>query len=103
MAPEKAQAQGDLVEKQDHSIKARKSQLFEERKDGAGVALKPFADYLRTTPAAPVAPGLKAALWARAVVVALLFVAALLSGRGSKRPTPRRAGGAPAVSPARLA
>ncbi len=44
------------------------------------VERKPFVEYLRTTPAAPLSAGVKAALWAAGVVVVLLLLGALLKG-----------------------
>jgi hypothetical protein len=83
----------DAVEHQDQSIKVRKSQLFEAAQPAgpATAAVKPFAEYVRETPAAPLSPGVKAWLWGVAALVALLFLAALLFGPGHRAPRHRRA------------
>jgi hypothetical protein len=82
MATEKPPPSGEAPEQQDQSIKARKFQLFERQQLGGAGALRPFADYVRQTPPAPMATPIKASLWALAVLVALLFLAAMFSGRG---------------------
>lgn len=64
-------------EAQDQSIKARKRQLFEEDEAVAVGSGRPFREFLRTTPAAPLSGLTRSALWAAAVVVALVLVAAL--------------------------
>lgn len=75
---------------QDQSIKARKRLLYDEEEgDATPVApideTKPFADYLRTTPAAPMSAAIKALLGAVGLVVALLLLAAVLR-MGRKSP-----------------
>lgn len=86
MASEKP-APGEAHENADQSIKARKFQLFETEKSSAGtVKARTFAEYVKDSPAAPMSRGVKAALCAVAVIVALLFLAAIFGGRsrGSK-------------------
>jgi hypothetical protein len=67
---------------QEVSIRERKALLFEA--DEAPTARadapprRPFAEYLRTTPAAPLSPTAKGTLYGVGVVVALLFLAALV-------------------------
>lgn len=89
----------EAVEHQDQSIKVRKSQLFEPTEHTNGVVIKPFPTYLRATPPAPLAPGIKAALWAVGVLVGLLFLAAMFLGRGAA-PRGRHAERPPAQPPA---
>jgi hypothetical protein len=79
MAPEKNEG----LEHQDQSIKARKFQLFDEGKPEEGGPLRPFAEYVRQTPAASLSPVVKASLWATGVLAILLFIAAML-GWGTK-------------------
>lgn len=64
----------------DPSIKARKQLLFEadELPESASGPGKPFALYLRETPAAPMPLWVKAALGVAGLIVAALLVAALL-------------------------
>lgn len=72
-----SQPQRDQRE-QEISIKKREGELFRPEGDDLQTApTKPFAEYLRETPADPLPSWVKAALWATGVVVALLFAAAL--------------------------
>ena len=72
---------------QEQSIKDRKKQLYDDGPPVEGGSARPFKEFLRETPAAPLSGGVKAALWAVGVVVVLLLLAALLKGAGgSKRP-----------------
>src|SRR5689334_2158571 len=67
-----------------------REELFEDlgpAGPGADGPRKPFADYVRETPAEPLSGGVKALLWAAAIVVALILVAALTLG-----PRPRGKG-----------
>jgi hypothetical protein len=64
-------------ETQEQSIKARKHQLFEADAPVQVGSGRPFREFLRTTPAAPLSGLTRAALWAAGVVVALVLVAAL--------------------------
>lgn len=88
MASEKdnASASPGAPEHQDQSIKARKKQLFEEPQAAPVGALKPFSEYVRGTPAAPMSQPVKVALWAVAVLTALLFLAAVLLPARHRRP-----------------
>jgi len=66
---------------QDQSIKDRKNLLYEDDAPPPGPARppsKPFDVYLRETPAAPLSPGIKAAIWAAGAVVALLLAGAAM-------------------------
>ena len=74
----------EAVEHQDQSIKVRKSQLFEPKKHVEVPVIKPFPAYLDSVPPAPLTPGIKAALWTTGVVVVLLFLAAMIFGRGER-------------------
>jgi hypothetical protein len=63
---------------QEISIRRREHELFRPDADHASTTpARPFADYLRETPSAPLPTWVQAVLWALAVVVALLFVAAI--------------------------
>jgi hypothetical protein len=74
---------------QEQIIKAKKQQLFEADEPVAG-PLKPFAQYVRETPAAPLSVGVKALLWGAGVVVVLILLYALIRGpRPRARPAPR--------------
>jgi hypothetical protein len=88
--PAPSSAPREAVEHQDQSIKVRKSQLFEPTKHVEGPVIKPFPEYLKTAPPDPLTPGVKAALWTVGVVVVVLFLTALIFGRGT-RPRGRRA------------
>ncbi|MFO0889435.1 MAG: class I SAM-dependent methyltransferase [Isosphaeraceae bacterium] len=79
---------------QERSIKERERELFvaPEEKSAAKTPVKPFAVYLRETPAEPLSTAVKVILWAVGIVVVLLFVAAIWRSRR----TPRRPKLAPA-------
>ncbi len=84
----------DLPE-QEISIKARAHELFHESGQvGPVPSTKPFAFYLRETPAVPISPTIKAVLWMAGIIVALLFIAAvwrLMVRHGPQRtPAPAR-------------
>ncbi len=67
----------DLPE-QEYSIKARGSELFVERvKPQSTGPTKPFAVYLRETPAQPLSPFTKAVLSLLGIIVAVMLLAAL--------------------------
>jgi hypothetical protein len=74
----------EALEHQDQSIKARKSELFDARHAEPGRVVRPFAEYLRETPATPLSPGWKAGLWALGALVALLLVASLAKSVGGR-------------------
>ena len=87
---------------QEQSIKARKHQLFEvdEPLDVATGPRRSFQECLRTTPADPLSPALKAVLWVVGSLVVLLLIAALVTGGQKKpRPGPVSTVGPPATSP----
>lgn len=69
---------------QDPTIQGRRQGLYEADAppSSSGAPAKPFAQYLRETPPAPLGFGLKAGLWALGALVALLLVAALLRMAG---------------------
>ena len=99
MASEK-QAPGEAHENSDQSIKSRKFQLFESQKSGEETTkARTFAEYVKDTPPTPMSPAVKAGLWAVAVIVALLFLASIFSGRsrGSKPRQTWNANRAPVV------
>jgi hypothetical protein len=80
---------------QEISIRRREHELFRSHADEPpGGSTRPFAEYLRDTPPAPLGPGAKAVLWILASVVALLFAAALwrsinrTHARAPKKPEP---------------
>jgi hypothetical protein len=63
---------------QEHSIKARSHELFvEETPALSNGATKPFAAYLRETPARPLSPVFKVLFWFLGIIVALLFLLAV--------------------------
>jgi hypothetical protein len=88
MASDKPPVSRESVEHEDQSIKVRKSQLFEPTAQGPA-EVRPFEEFLRSTPPTPLSPGVKAALWVVGAIVALLFLAALLSVGRSTRPRGR--------------
>jgi len=63
---------------QEHSIKARSHELFVEPSHaGTGKPAKPFPVYLRETPADPMSAPTKILLWFAAIIVGILFLAAI--------------------------
>jgi hypothetical protein len=87
-------------QEQEQAIKARKQLLFEVEEQPGAVTRKPFAEYLRETPAAPLSGGMKAALWAAGAVALLMLVLALVKGGREKRPSsPGPAVSSPASRP----
>lgn len=71
---------------QEISIRRRGHELFVDDAVAPTGSGRPFSEFLRETPAAPLSAWVKAALWAVAIVAALLFAAALW--RLINRPTP---------------
>lgn len=75
---------------QEQSIRARKELLFEEddlpARGPAAAPTRPFPDYLRTTPAAPLSGVTRAMLWGAGLLVVVLFVASIFKGGASKAP-----------------
>lgn len=99
MASEK-QVSNQAHEHTDQSIKARKGHLFESPKSAEGtVKARAFSEYVKNTPPAPMAPAVKVALWAVAVLVTLLFLASLFGGRsrGTKGRQTGTLGGEPRI------
>ncbi len=92
MSSDNAQAKNEGLEHQDVSIKARKVELFEEPKVEEDLgARRPFAYFVRATPAAPLSPLVKAALWATGVLVVLLLLGAFILGGPKKIKKPQAA------------
>ena len=96
-------AESHNLPEQEISIKARSHELFV--KSGPDLdtrSVKPFPVYLRETPAIPISGAVKALLWIVAIVVALLFIAAvwrLIVRHGTQRQrAPARPRAAPASS-----
>ncbi|MDB5352664.1 MAG: hypothetical protein JWN86_3911 [Planctomycetota bacterium] len=85
---------------QEQSIKDRKRLLYDDDEPpvSASADSKPFAVYLRETPARPLSAPVKAALWAAAIAVGLLLAGALMKSTQGKPPTKKRA----EVSPPRV-
>jgi hypothetical protein len=73
-------------EKQEQSIKARKSELFVEEEIVESGPRKRLRDYVKETPAAPLSKNVKLMLWGSAAPVVLLFVVALLARRSHFKP-----------------
>ncbi|MDG3002525.1 hypothetical protein [Paludisphaera mucosa] len=74
---------------QEISIKRREHELFVDDSLAEAAPVKPFSEFLRDTPATPLSGGVKAGLWAIALVAALLFGAALwrlVNRQSSTRP-----------------
>jgi hypothetical protein len=64
------------MSEQEISIKAREHELYVPDSDPNAKTVKPFAVYLRETPAEPLSLTTKAILWTVGTAVALLFLAA---------------------------
>jgi hypothetical protein len=73
-------------EKQEQSIKARKSELFLEEEVVESGPRKRLRDYVKETPAAPLSKNVKLMLWGSAAPVVLLFVVALLARKSHFKP-----------------
>ncbi len=85
------------LHEQERSIKAREHELYvKPLSPDDGQLRKPFPEYLRETPAEPLSTTTKTMLWIVAVLVAVVFLAAIW------RVTMRRSGRArnPAAPPA---
>lgn len=80
---------------QERSIKDREQELFFEHHDSEGrKPLKPFSDYVKETPAAPISTAVKVILWALGVLVALLLLAALWRTQRARELPPPKSGAA---------
>jgi hypothetical protein len=92
-------AESRNIPEQERSIKAREHELYAKPlSETDAQATKPFPDYLRATPALPLSPATKTMLWVLAVVVVLVFLAAIW--RASQHRGPRaRNKAAPASVP----
>jgi hypothetical protein len=86
---------------QEHSIKSRARELFvKEEPANANRPTKPFPVYLRETPALPMTSTVKAMLWFAGIIVALLFLAAIVKLSIRHGPGRRAPGPPPAVKTA---
>ena len=66
------------MSEQEISIKAREHELYVKAPPAEiSKPVKPFPVYLRETPAEPLSPTTKATLWMVAIVVTMLFLAAV--------------------------
>jgi hypothetical protein len=85
---------------QERSIKDREQELFVEEREEPPPRppVKPFAIYLRETPADPIVPEVKVILWVVGVVVLVVFVAALWRMQRGSRTRPRASPKPAAVS-----
>lgn len=83
MASEKPPTSNEAFEPQDQSIKSRKFQLFETRAP-EGTVVKPFTEYVKNTPPAPLSPAMKGVVWGVGALVVILLLAALFAGRAPK-------------------
>jgi hypothetical protein len=85
-------AESRNLHEQERSIKAREHELYVKPTDD-GQVRKPFLDYLRETPAEPLSTTTKTILWIVAVLVVVVFLAALwrVNARRILRPRNRRA------------
>jgi hypothetical protein len=75
------------MSEQEISIKAREHELYVPDSDPNAKPVKPFAVYLRETPAEPLSAATKAILWTVGTAVAFLFLAACW--RAAVRHTPK--------------
>jgi hypothetical protein len=67
------------IPEQERSIKSRAHEVFvKQEREIISRPTKPFPVYLRETPAFPMSPTVKAMLWFAAIIVGLLFLAAVL-------------------------
>jgi hypothetical protein len=89
---------------QEVSIRQREHELFRSQDDSTSPTTRPFVEYLRETPPAPLPTWVLAVLWASAFVVALLFVAALwrsvhrAKARAPRKPPTTSSSRSPALS-----
>lgn len=76
---------------QEHSIKVRSHELFVEETTELPRTTKPFATYLRETPARPLSVGLRALFWVLGIIVGVLFLIAIwrVSHHHGRKPSPR--------------
>jgi hypothetical protein len=76
---------------QELSIKEREQELFVEPQESPALktAVKPFAMYLRETPADPLSSQVKAILWAVGLVVLILLATAIWRSQRSSRSRPK--------------
>jgi len=77
------------TEDQESSIKSRANEVFSESNDSAPI--KSFTEYLGTTSATPLSLEMKALLWVVGLIVAMLFVGAIMRvQQGGRRHHPAR-------------
>jgi hypothetical protein len=69
---------------QEQSIKARKKELFDPESHAAEGPLRPFAEYVRVTQASPFSGTVNLVLWGLLALVALLFLASLVTAPASR-------------------
>jgi hypothetical protein len=66
------------LHEQEISIKSRAHEVFAKEKPDTRVRVtKPFPVYLRETPASPMSSVVRAMLWTAAIIVGMLFLAAV--------------------------
>jgi hypothetical protein len=88
------------MSEQEISIKAREHELYVPDSEPSSKPVKPFAVYLRETPAEPFSPTTKAILWMVGTVVGLLFLAACWRATMHNAPVSRTRKARPAVKTA---
>jgi len=76
-------------QEQEISIRQRGRELFRSD-EGPASTTRPFEEYLRETPSAPLPTWVQGLLWALAVVVALLFAVALWRAIHRTKAPPRK-------------
>jgi len=97
-------AESRNLPEQERSIKAREHELyFNPLSEKDARSLKPFPEYLRETPAQPLSAATKAVLWIVAVLVVLVFLAALWRAIHHRGGRPRHKAAPAAVKSAALA
>ena len=77
-------------QEQEISIRQRGHELFRSDEERPASTTRPFEEYLRETPSAPLPTWVQALLWALAVVVALLFAVALWRAVHRTKAQPRK-------------
>jgi hypothetical protein len=95
-------AESRNLHEQERSIKAREHELYLKPTE-EGQARKPFLEYLRETPAEPLSTTTKTILWIVAVLVVVVFLAAIWRAATRRSARPRNRAVPSAVQPAALA
>jgi hypothetical protein len=89
------------MSEQEISIKAREHELYVQPEPDTNLKpVKPFAVYLRETPAEPFSPTTKAILWIVGIFVGLLFLGALWRVSTRRAPVSRTRVARPAAKTA---